>query len=84
VLGVKIRMFVVDCGCIIAGLADRFDELLARNGLRVFDGRLFGGKVDRRIGDVSRNRSPTWCDMAACGNRAKAAAYYRRSRAGAA
>ena len=32
--------------------------------------------------DTSRNRSRTWCDMAGCGNRAKAAAYYRRSRAG--
>ncbi len=31
--------------------------------------------------DTSRNRSRTWCDMASCGNRAKAAAYYERSRA---
>jgi predicted RNA-binding Zn ribbon-like protein len=30
--------------------------------------------------DTSRNRSRTWCDMALCGNRAKAATYYRRSR----
>lgn len=30
--------------------------------------------------DLSRNRSRTWCDMGACGNRAKAASYYRRSR----
>ncbi|MGH7728096.1 MAG: CGNR zinc finger domain-containing protein [Vulcanimicrobiaceae bacterium] len=30
--------------------------------------------------DTSRNRSRTWCEMSACGNRAKAAAYYRRSR----
>jgi predicted RNA-binding Zn ribbon-like protein len=28
--------------------------------------------------DTSRNRTRTWCDMAACGNRAKAAAYYQR------
>jgi predicted RNA-binding Zn ribbon-like protein len=32
--------------------------------------------------DTSRNRSRRWCDMAACGNRAKAAAHYARSRAG--
>jgi predicted RNA-binding Zn ribbon-like protein len=30
--------------------------------------------------DTSRNRSRRWCDMAACGNRAKAAAHYHRSR----
>jgi predicted RNA-binding Zn ribbon-like protein len=30
--------------------------------------------------DTSRNRSRTWCDMAVCGNRAKSAAHYRRSR----
>ena len=28
--------------------------------------------------DHSRNRSRTWCDMAVCGNRAKAQAYRRR------
>jgi predicted RNA-binding Zn ribbon-like protein len=32
--------------------------------------------------DSSKNRSRRWCDMAACGNRAKAAAHYRRSRQG--
>jgi predicted RNA-binding Zn ribbon-like protein len=30
--------------------------------------------------DTSRNRSRRWCDMGACGNRAKAAAHYRRTR----
>lgn len=30
--------------------------------------------------DTSRNRSRTWCDMAVCGNRAKAATHYRRTR----
>jgi predicted RNA-binding Zn ribbon-like protein len=30
--------------------------------------------------DTSKSRSRRWCDMAACGNRAKAAAYYRRTR----
>jgi predicted RNA-binding Zn ribbon-like protein len=29
--------------------------------------------------DHSRNRSRTWCSMAVCGNRAKAAAYRKRS-----
>jgi predicted RNA-binding Zn ribbon-like protein len=32
--------------------------------------------------DTSRNRSRRWCDMAACGNRAKAAAHYARTKAG--
>jgi predicted RNA-binding Zn ribbon-like protein len=31
--------------------------------------------------DVSKNRSRRWCSMSLCGNRAKAAAYYRRRRA---
>ena len=30
--------------------------------------------------DRSRNRSRAWCDMAVCGNRAKASRYYRRNR----
>jgi predicted RNA-binding Zn ribbon-like protein len=30
--------------------------------------------------DTSRNGSRRWCDMAACGNRAKTAAHYRRTR----
>jgi predicted RNA-binding Zn ribbon-like protein len=30
--------------------------------------------------DRSRNRSRTWCDMAVCGNRAKASRHYRRKK----
>jgi predicted RNA-binding Zn ribbon-like protein len=30
--------------------------------------------------DRSRNRSRAWCDMAVCGNRAKAGRHYRRNR----
>ncbi len=30
--------------------------------------------------DRSKNRSRTWCDMAVCGNRVKAARHYRRGR----
>jgi len=30
--------------------------------------------------DTSRNRSRRWCDMSACGNRAKAAAHYQRTK----
>jgi predicted RNA-binding Zn ribbon-like protein len=30
--------------------------------------------------DWSKNRSGTWCDMAVCGNRAKARAYRERRR----
>lgn len=32
--------------------------------------------------DRSRNQGSTWCSMRVCGGRAKAAAYYRRRRAG--
>jgi predicted RNA-binding Zn ribbon-like protein len=32
--------------------------------------------------DRSRNRSRRWCDMSACGNRAKARRHYRRQRSG--
>lgn len=32
--------------------------------------------------DRSRNRSRTWCDMAVCGNRAKARLHYRKKRKG--
>src|SRR3954449_6846144 len=34
--------------------------------------------------DWSKNRSATWCDMATCGNRAKARAYRRRRQRGSA
>jgi predicted RNA-binding Zn ribbon-like protein len=30
--------------------------------------------------DTTKNRSRRWCDMAACGNRAKASAHYRRTK----
>jgi predicted RNA-binding Zn ribbon-like protein len=40
--------------------------------------------ADHRCGwffvDTSRNHSRLWCDMAACGNKAKARAFYRRGR----
>lgn len=32
--------------------------------------------------DRSKNRSRTWCDMAVCGNRAKARLHYRKRRGG--
>jgi predicted RNA-binding Zn ribbon-like protein len=40
--------------------------------------RCRGDCCDMYFLDTSRNRTRTWCDMAACGNRAKAAAYYER------
>lgn len=40
--------------------------------------RCSGSCCDMFFLDTSRNRTRTWCDMAACGNRAKAAAYYQR------
>jgi predicted RNA-binding Zn ribbon-like protein len=30
--------------------------------------------------DTTKNRSRRWCDMATCGNRAKASAHYHRTR----
>ena len=33
--------------------------------------------------DTTKNHARRWCSMAACGNRAKVAAHYRRARAGA-
>ena len=43
-----------------------------------------GEKCDRLFLDASRNRSRRWCDMAECGNRAKARRNYARRRGGAA
>jgi predicted RNA-binding Zn ribbon-like protein len=41
-----------------------------------------GEKCDWLFLDASRNRSRRWCDMAACGNRAKAQRNYARRRGG--
>jgi len=43
-----------------------------------------GEKCDWLFLDASRNRSRRWCDMAECGNRAKARRNYARRRGGAA
>jgi predicted RNA-binding Zn ribbon-like protein len=40
--------------------------------------RCRGECCDMYFLDTSRNRTRTWCEMASCGNRAKAAAYYER------
>jgi predicted RNA-binding Zn ribbon-like protein len=40
--------------------------------------RCRGDCCDMYFLDTSRNRTRTWCEMSACGNRAKAAAYYDR------
>jgi len=42
-----------------------------------------GEKCDWLFLDASRNQSRRWCDMAACGNRAKAQRNYARRRGGA-
>jgi predicted RNA-binding Zn ribbon-like protein len=41
-----------------------------------------GEKCDWLFLDASRNQSRRWCDMAACGNRAKAQRNYARRRGG--
>ena len=61
-------------------VANAAAELLAEVDLTRVK-RCGGECCDMYFLDTSRNRSRTWCDMAACGNRAKAAAYYERSRA---
>jgi len=63
----------------LAQLAHDIVEFLASDRLaRV------GHCADHRCGwffvDTSRNGSRLWCSMAACGNNAKAAAFYRRRR----
>jgi predicted RNA-binding Zn ribbon-like protein len=60
-------------------LANAAAELLAHEDLTRIK-RCGSDCCDMYFLDTSRNRSRTWCEMAACGNRAKAAAYYRRSR----
>ncbi|MGD9676587.1 MAG: ABATE domain-containing protein, partial [Candidatus Bipolaricaulia bacterium] len=42
-----------------------------------------GDRCDWLFLDASKNRSRRWCDMANCGNRAKARRHYERRRAGA-
>lgn len=64
---------------VLMPLANAAAELIAHEDLTRVK-RCGGDCCDMYFLDTSRNRSRTWCDMAVCGNRAKAAAYYRRSR----
>lgn len=64
---------------VLMPLANAAAELVAHEDLTRVK-RCGGDCCDMYFLDTSRNRSRTWCDMAVCGNRAKAAAYYRRSR----
>lgn len=63
----------------LAELAHEIVDFLASDRLA-----RIGQCADHRCGwffvDTSRNGSRLWCDMAACGNKAKAAAFYRRRR----
>lgn len=63
----------------LAQLVHEIVEFLASNRLA-----RIGHCADHRCGwffvDTSRNGSRLWCDMAGCGNKAKAAAFYRRRR----
>lgn len=70
---------------------DPVDSLRLALALTVLDAsRLDRSRVRRCEGaqcvllfyDSSKNRSRRWCDMTVCGNRAKAAAHYRRHRQG--
>lgn len=65
----------------LAPVAEACARLLAegdRARLRRCDGEACG----LWFHDVSRNGRRRWCSMARCGNRAKVAAHYRRSRSG--
>jgi predicted RNA-binding Zn ribbon-like protein len=68
-----------------AGSADRLDAATAHSVLRLIampDPERM--KICRNCGwlfiDRSKNRSRAWCDMAVCGNRAKANRHYRRKK----
>ena len=54
-------------------------DLLA-SGELVRVGECQGERCDWLYLDTSRNRSRRWCDMASCGNRAKAKRHYHRAR----
>ena len=71
----------------LASRGDVFDELRLALGRAVLDALRLDRTYVRRCGgdrcillfyDTSRTRSRRWCDMAVCGNRAKAAAHYHR------
>ncbi len=66
-------------GDLLMPLANAAADLVAREDLTRVK-RCGSDCCDMYFLDTSRNRSRTWCDMAVCGNRAKSAAHYRRSR----
>ena len=68
----------------VAGVAGALGRLLGIVVASIGDGRWRRMKTCRNPAcrwafyDATRNRSAVWCDMAACGNRAKARSYYAR------
>ena len=64
-------------GDLLMPLANAAAELLTAIDLSRVK-RCRGDCCDMYFLDTSRNRTRAWCEMAACGNRAKAAAYYER------
>lgn len=68
----------------VAGVAGALGRLLGIVVASIGDGRWPRMKTCRNPScrwafyDATRNRSAVWCDMAACGNRAKARSYYAR------
>jgi len=68
----------------VAGVAGALGRLLGIVVAAIGDGRWHRMKTCRNPAcrwafyDATRNRSAVWCDMAACGNRAKARSYYLR------
>jgi predicted RNA-binding Zn ribbon-like protein len=78
----------VDLVPVASGIDEALGRLLAGVERAIVDGtwaRLKACRWDTchwAFYDGSKNRSGSWCSMAVCGNRAKAAAYRRRQRAG--
>ncbi len=66
-----------------AGAPDSLDAATVRSALRLIakpdeERMKICGNCGWLFIDRSKNRSRTWCDMAVCGNRAKASRHYRR------
>jgi predicted RNA-binding Zn ribbon-like protein len=74
----------VELAALAPGVTGALGHLLAIAGTAMTDGTWQRLKACREptcrraFYDQSKNRSGTWCDMAACGSRAKMRAYYRR------
>ncbi len=70
-----------------AGTTNGIGKFAALSAMRLLDGRSISRtkscpNCDWLFLDKSKNQSRIWCDMAVCGNRAKAKIYYSKNRSG--